>query len=223
MEFRKTELNEIKRGKKKAFYDEKTIYSVLVSTEICHIAFNHNGKAIVQPINFGRMGNKLYLHGSYLNRMTNAIIETKEVCLNVMVLDAMKLTRSAFHHSVNYRSATIFGSVKELTENREKLIGLESIINHFIPNRWEHCRKPNIKELKATRVIEITIETASAKIADSPPTENKKDLKLDYWAGTIPVKTVYENPIPDEFMDDSISTPNHILEFVGIKSKNNAS
>ena len=221
MEFRKTELNEVKRGKKKAYYDKRTIYSILDSTEICHIAFNYNGKAIVQPINFGRMDDKLYLHGSYLNRMTNAIIEAKEVCLNVMVLDAMKLTRSAFHHSVNYRSAMIFGSVKELTANREKLIGLESIINHFVPSRWEHCRNPKGKELKATRVIEITIESASAKIADTPPTDNKEDYKLDYWAGTIPVKAVYGNPIPDEFMDDSIGVPKHILEFV--ENKNNAS
>ena len=167
------------------------------------------------------MGDKIYLHGSYLNRMTNAIIEAKEVCLNVIVLDAMKLTRSAFHRSVNYRSAMIFGSVKELTANHEKLIGLESIINHFVPSRWEHCRKSNEKELKATKVIEITIESASAKIADTPPTENKEDYKLDYWAGTILVKAVYGNPIPDEFMDDSIGLPKHILEFV--ENKNNTS
>ena len=167
------------------------------------------------------MDDKLYLHGSYLNRITNAIIEAKEVCLNDMVLDAMKLTRSAFHHSVNYRSAMIFGSVKELTANREKLIGLEIIINHFVPSRWEHCRNPKEKELKATRIIEITIESASAKIADTPPTDNKEDYKLDYWAGTIPVKAVYGNPIPDEFMNDSIGVPKHILEFV--ENKNNAS
>ncbi len=219
MKFNTTELNEVKRGKKKAFYDEKTIYSILDSTAICHIAFNHNGKAFVQPINFGRTGNRLYIHGSHQNRMTNAIIEAKEVCLNVMVLDAMKLSRSAFHHSVNYRSAMVFGSVKELTKSQDKLLGLKSIINHFVPTRWEHCRNPNEKELKATRVIEITIESASAKIADTPPTDNEKDTIVDYWVGTIPVKTVYGDPIPGKCMDSTIGVPEHISAFV--ERKNN--
>lgn len=214
MEFEKTELNKVKRGKKKASYNKKTIFSILDSTEICHIAFNFNNRPYVQPINFGRMDDKIYIHGSYQNRMTNALLEAKEVCLNVIKLDAMKLTRSAFHHSVNYRSAMIFGSVKELTENEDKLIGLKSIINHFVPDRWEHCRKPTEKELQITRVIEINIESASAKIADMPPTDNKSDLTLDYWAGTIPVKTIYQRPIPDQFTDSSKNIPDHVLTFI---------
>lgn len=150
MKYKKTELNEVKRGAKKASYDKETIYSILDATEICHIAFIYNNKPFVQPINFGRNGDKLYIHGAHTNRMTDALIASKELCLNVMILDAMKLTRSAFHHSVNYRSAMIFGSARELTENNEKLEGLKSIINHFVPNRWEYCREPNEKELKAT-------------------------------------------------------------------------
>ena len=213
MEFQKSTLNEIKRGSKKASYDRKVIYEILDATEVCHIAFIDNGKAFVQPINFGRNENKIYIHGSQNNRMTNALLETKEVCLNVMILDAMKLTRSAFHHSVNYRSAMIFGRVIELTNNKDKLTGLKSIINHFVPNRWEHCRKPNEKELIATKVLEISIETASAKIAITPPSENKSDLNLNFWAGTIPVKTIYESPIPDRFMKDNAKIPKHIINF----------
>ena len=211
MEFKKTSINQVKRGLKKAKYDKKTIYAILDSTEICHIAFTYNNKPFVQPINFGRKEDKIYIHGSLQNRMTNALLKTNEVCLNVMILDAMKLTRSAFHHSVNYRSVMVFGSVKELFTKEEKLTGLKSIINHFVPNRWEHCRKPTDKELDATKVLEITIETASAKIADTPFKDNKKDLVLDYWAGTIPVKKVVEKPIPDEFVNSD--TPKHILDF----------
>lgn len=217
MEFQKTKLNEIKRGAKKASYDSKIIYEILDATEICHIAFVYNGKAFVQPINFGRNEDKIYIHGSKKNRMTNTLLEAGEVCLNVMILDAMKLTLSAFHHSVNYRSAMIFGRVTELTDNEDKLIGLKSIINHFIPNRWEHCRKPNEKELMATKVLEISIETASAKIADTPPSDNKSDLDLDFWAGTIPVKTICEYPIPDQFMDNNTKIPEHIINFYNNK------
>ena len=219
MEFKKQEINEVKRGAKKATYDKKVIFSILDEAEICHIAFLHNGKAFVQPINFGRDDDKIYIHGSTKNRMTNVLLETKEVCLNVMILDAMKLTRSAYNHSVNFRSVMIFGSVRELTNNDDKIKGLKSIINHFIPNRWENCRKPNEKELKATRVLEIKIETGSAKIADTSPSDKKTDLDLKFWAGTIPVKTIYKEPIPDEFMkNDKTDMPHHILEF--IKNKN---
>ncbi len=219
MEFRKSEINEIKRGAKKATYNKKTIFSILDNTEICHIAFLHQGKPFVQPINFGRDGDKIYIHGSTKNRMTNALLESKEVCLNVMILDAMKLTRSAFNHSVNYRSAMIFGHVRELINIEDKIKGLKSIINHFIPNRWENCRKPDENELAATRVLEIKIETASAKIANTPPKDKKNDLELDFWAGTIPVKTIYGDPIPDEYMaGDKQNIPNHIVEFLEKKN-----
>jgi len=218
MKFKKSEINTVKRGAKKATYDKSEIYSILDETEICNIAFIYNNKPFVQPINFGRLDDKIYIHGSLKNRMTNALLETEEVCLNVMILDAMKLTRSAFHHSVNYRSVMVFGFVKELTSDKDKLNGLETIINHFVPNRWEYCRKPNQKELKATRVLEITINTASAKIANTPPIDNKNDLNLDYWAGTIPVKKVYDFPISDEFIKNKTEIPKHILDFV--KEKN---
>ena len=213
MEFQTSKLNEVKRGAKIATYDKNVIFSILDATEICNIAFIYEGKPFVQPINFGRNGGKMYIHGSHKNRMTSALIEAKEVSLNVMILDAMQLTRSAFHHSVNYRSAMIFGSVKELTENRDKTEGLKSIINHFVHNRWKHCRKPNEKELNATRVLEISIETASAKVSDSKPNDNKSDLDLKFWAGTIPVRRVFEYPIPDESMKENTKIPKHILDF----------
>tara|TARA_B110000858_G_C17674139_1_gene413328 strand:+ start:69 stop:728 length:660 start_codon:yes stop_codon:yes gene_type:complete len=217
MEFNKSKLNTLKRRAKKASYNKELIHSILDATEICHIAFTHENKAFVQPINFGRKNNKLYLHGSYKNRMTQALLKEKEVCLNVTLLDAMKLTRSAFHHSVNYRSVTVFGSVKELTTEESKLEGLKCIINHFVPNRWEYCRKLDAGELKATRVLEIHITTASAKIADSPPGDNKADLDLVYWAGTIPVKTSYGYPVSDAFTAKDTEIPKHILDFYNNK------
>ncbi len=217
MEFIKTELNKVIRGANKANYNKDEIYSILDATEICNIAFNFKGKAFVQPINYGRNGDSLYIHGSTKNRMTNALIESGEVSLSVMILDSMKLTRSAFHHSVNYRSVVIFGKVRELTSNKGKLTGLKSIINHFVPNRWEFCRKPNEKELKATKVIEIKIETASAKIANTPFKDNKADYNLDFWAGEIPVKAAYGYPIPDKELKQGIEIPSHVLDFYNKK------
>jgi nitroimidazol reductase NimA-like FMN-containing flavoprotein (pyridoxamine 5'-phosphate oxidase superfamily) len=213
MEYEKSELNKIERGKHKASYDKKLIHSILDSSEICSVAFNFNGKAFVQPINFGRSGDTLYLHGSHQNRMTTALLNSGEVCLSVFYLDSMKLTRSAFHHSVNYRSVVVFGKVRELNTNEEKLIGLKAIINHFVPNRWDYCRVPNENELKATRVLAIDIKSASAKIADAAPQDNMEDYELNYWSGEIPIKTICEFPIPDKKLKEGISIPQHVLDF----------
>ncbi len=211
MEFKKTKLNTLKRGLKKANYDRDVIHSILDANEICNVAFNIEGRAHVQPINFGRCGEFLYLHSSLKNRMTTALIDSGEITLSVMVLDAIKLTRSAYKHSVNFRSAIIFGKVRELESNEEKLNGLKAIINHFVPERWNHCRHPNLKELNSTRVIEIEIESASAKISDNPPEDKNEDYDLDFWSGTIPVKMICEYPVADEKLKPGVEIPPHVL------------
>ena len=213
MEYKKTTDNTVKRGAKRAQYNKEEIHKILDKCNVCYIAFMFDGKPFVQPISYGRKGEKIYIHGSIQNRMTSAILNSKEVCLNVTILDGMLLTRSAFHHSVNYRSVVIFGEPHELLENEDKLIGLKAIINHFVPDRWNHCRKPNKNELKATRVIAIDIINASAKIKNAPPEDNPEDLDLDFWAGTIPVKTICEMPVAEEKIDKSIPLPKHIKTF----------
>ena len=209
-DYQKTKINTVRRGSKKAKYNKDTVHSILDAVEICHIAFIVDGKPFVQPINFGRKDGFLYLHGSPKNRMTNALIESGKATLSVTIIDAMKLTKSAFNHSVNYRSAVVFGKVRELHTNEEKLEGLKAIINHFVPERWEHCRRPDKDELLATRVLEIEIETASAKIADTPLEDKERDLELDYWSGIIPVETNYRDPISTK---NSNSPPEHVLDF----------
>jgi len=213
MKFKQSSRNKVIRGKKKASYDKELIYGLLDRCEVCTVAFTIDGLAHVQPINFGRAGDKLYLHGHVKNRMTTALIEHGEVCLNTMYLDALKITRSAFNNSVQYRSVTVFGKVRELIPHEEKLVGLKAIVNHFMPDRWDHCREPNKKELNATRVLEIEIESAAAKIADTPPEDKEADYQTDYWSGLIPIKTIAENPIDDELLKQGIDTPQHILDF----------
>ena len=220
MDYEKSKLNQVKRGWKKASYKQQDVFDILDASEICHIAFNYEGRAFVQPINFGRHEDKLYVHGSYKNRMTTALVDAEEICLNVMVLDGMKLTRSAFHHSVNYRSVMVFGTVRELESDEDKLIGLKAIINHFVPNRWEHCRPPDDKELKATRVLEISIDSASCKIANTPTEDKEMDLSSPYWAGIIPVQSHLAKAIPSEDLDASIELPEHISDFIESKNAN---
>jgi len=213
MEYTKSDLNLVKRGAQKSTYNKEEIYNILDSSLICTVAFIVDNRSIVQPINFGRTGDTIYLHGSLKNRMTYAIIEAGEAALNVFHLDSMKLTRSAFHHSVNFRSAVIFGKVRDLQTNEEKIEGLKSIINHFVPDRWKHCRFPTDNELKATRVIAIDIETASAKITSTPPSDNKEDYDLDFWSGEIPIKTICKSPIPDAKLREGINIPEHVTDF----------
>ncbi len=213
MDYKKIEKNTIRRGAKKASYNRDTIHTLLDASVICNVAFNVDGQALVQPINFGRNDEFLYMHSSLQNRMTSALIESGEVCLTVSFLDSMKFARSAFHHSVNFRSAVVFGKVRELVTKEEKLLGLKSIINHFVPDRWDNCRSPNDKELKATRLIEIEIESASAKIAEGPSSDNKEDIELDFWAGQLPIKTICEHPIPSTDLPEGKKIPEHILEF----------
>jgi nitroimidazol reductase NimA-like FMN-containing flavoprotein (pyridoxamine 5'-phosphate oxidase superfamily) len=219
MQYQKTNRSTVKRGAKRATYDKEVIHSILDAGSICFAAFMFEGKPFVQPINYGRKNETLYMHGSLQNRMTTAILAADEVCLNVTLLDGMLLTRSAFHHSVNYRSAIVFGKARELITNEEKLEGIETLINHFVPNRWQHCRKPTGNELKATRVIAIDIISASAKTKNTAPNDNEEDLSLDFWAGTIPIKHICEKPFSDERTDASKPIPEHVLAFYE-KNKN---
>ena len=213
MEYQKNTNNTVKRGAKRATYDKDSIHKILDACNTCFMAFMFEGKPFVQPVNFGRKGETLYIHGSLQNRMTTAILETDQICLNVTLLDGLILTRSAFHHSVNYRSVVVFGKPVELKTNEEKLEGLEALINHFIPDRWQHCRKPTDDELKATRVIAIDIISASAKTKNTPPNDNPEDMNLDFWAGVIPVKTIPDMPVSDEKIDPSMPIPEHVLAY----------
>ena len=213
MQYQQTKYNTVKRGAKRATYDKQVIHSILDASNICFMAFMFEGKPFVQPINYGRKNETLYMHGSLQNRMTAAVLAADEVCLNVTLLDAMLLTHSAYHHSVNFRSAVIFGKARELKNDEEKLEGIEALVNHFVPDRWQHCRKPNDKELKATRVIAIDIISASAKIKNTLPNDNEEDLNLDFWAGVIPIKHICEKPLADERTDALKPIPEHVLAF----------
>jgi nitroimidazol reductase NimA-like FMN-containing flavoprotein (pyridoxamine 5'-phosphate oxidase superfamily) len=136
-----------------------------------------------------------------------------DICLSVAHIDGLVLARSAFHHSMNYRSVVVFGKA-QLVGDEGKNEALKAISDHLIPERWEEVREPNAKELKATKVLEITIDEASAKIRTGGPNDDKEDYELDIWAGEIPLKNVAQEPIPDEKMKTGLQVPQSVLGYL---------
>ena len=212
-EYQKSKLNRVKRGANRATYDVEKINNILDAGFIGYVSYIFQGKAISIPMAYGRNGNKIYLHGSQANRMLTSLLEAKEMSMTVMHLDALVLARSGFHHSVNYRSATIFGNAKNVEDKKEKMAGLICFMEHMMPGRWEGVREMNQKEFDRTLVVEMEIETASAKIRDVGVSDEPEDINLPVWAGLMPIKQVAEYPISDKDLPKNIEIPNHVLDY----------
>lgn len=202
-EFPKTPRNKVKRIPKRGQYDKATIYEILDATFLCHAGFVVDGQPFVIPTSYGREGDKIYLHGATTSRMLVNLKKGIPICLTVTHLDGLVLARSAFHHSMNYRSAVVFGTAKEVPAE-EKDHALFVISENILKGRWEESRKPNAKELKATTVLSLEIENASAKTRTGPPGDEKEDYELPIWAGVVPVQPVWGTPIPDPLLSEGI-------------------
>ncbi len=209
----KSKLNRIKRGHIRASYDVEKINTILDTGFIGYVSYIYQERAITLPMAYGRKDNKIYLHGSQANRMLLALLEAKEMSMTVMHLDALVLARSGLHHSVNYRSASLFGSVKKLTNPKEKEAALYCFMEHMMKGRWDGIRPMHQQELNRTLVVEMTIETASAKIRDVGVADEPEDYDLDIWAGLVPLKQVSEYPIADEGLSKNIKIPKHVLDY----------
>ena len=205
MNFEKTERNKVKRIPERGHYDKETVYGILDSAFLCHVGFVANDQPFVIPTLFGRSGDQIYLHGSSASRMLNDLSKGIPICLTVTHVDGLVLARSAFHHSLNYRSAVVFGTAVQLTGD-EKEKGLFVISEQFLQGRWEETRLPYEKELKGTSVLRMEIESASAKIRTGPPKDEPEDYELPIWAGVVPVTTKYLTPDPDPKLDAGIET-----------------
>ena len=208
-EFPKTERNKVKRLPKRGHYDPETIYKILDDHFMCHVGFVIDGQPFVIPTSYGREGNTLYLHGSSKSRMLMNAEKGIPVCITVTHLDGLVLARSSFNHSMNYRSAVIYGQAKKL-EGEDKEKALFIISENILQGRWDEARVPTEKELKATTVLSVEIESASAKIRTGPPGDDKPDYELDVWAGVIPIKATMEPPIPDPVLREGIPVPSSV-------------
>lgn len=188
--------------RKRGHYDRATIDAILDAGVVCHVGFAVRGAPVVIPTLYWREGDHLYLHGSIASRMLDTA-RRSPVCVTVTHIDALVLTRSAFHHSVNYRSVVVFGEPEEVTDPAEKTERLRTFMEGLLPGRWDRLRPVKPKELKATRLLRLPLDEASAKIRSGPPADDKADLDWPAWGGLIPIETKARAPVPDEHVKDA--------------------
>ena len=176
-------------------HEFETIHAILDAAFLAHVGFQMESQPFVIPTLYGRDEDKLYLHGSAASRMLRGLETGLPACVCVTVVDGLVLARSAFHHSMNYRSVVAFGTARKIEGAEEKTRALRVISEHLIAGRWSDVRGPSDKELKATSVLEFSIEEASAKIRTGPPVDDEEDYSLPVWAGVLPLRLEAKAPV----------------------------
>jgi len=188
---------EVKRLTKRGVYDKAQIHAILDEGYLCHVGFVVEGQPYVIPTGYARAGDRIYIHGSAASRMLRTLDQGVDVCLTVTLVDGFVLARSAFHHSMNYRSVVVLGKAHLVTAHDEKLNAMHLFTNHIVPGRWEEVRRPTEQELKATSVLSLPLDEVSAKVRTGPPIDDEEDYALPVWAGVVPIRTQVEQPVPD--------------------------
>ena len=211
--FPETERTTVRRMPKRASYERAVVEAILDEGLICHVGFVIDGQPYVIPTIHARVGDRLYVHGSAASRMLRAVQEGIPVCVTVTLLDGLVLARSAFHHSINYRSVVILGTAVEVTDRTEKFAALKAVVEHVVPQRWEDVRWPSEQELKATIVLKLPIEEVSAKVRTGPPIDDEADYQLPCWAGEIPLRLVAQMPVPDPRLDPFTVPPAYVRDY----------
>ena len=195
--FTPTDRTKVHRLPKRAVYETAQIHAILDEGYLCHVGFAVDGQPYVIPTGYARSGNRVYIHGSAASRMLRSLDRGVDVCLTVTLLDGFVLARSAFHHSMNYRSVVALGKARLVTDAEEKRKALERFTNHIVPGRWDEVRLPTDQELKATSVLALDLDEVSAKVRTGPPVDDDEDYALPVWAGVVPVRTEFGDPISD--------------------------
>ena len=208
-----TERTTVKRLPKRGHYDRDTIAAIVDEALICHVAFVVEGSPVVIPTIHTRIGDTLYFHGSAASRMLRSLRNGVEACVCVTLLDGLVMARSAFHHSMNYRSAVVFGTAHEVTGREEKLRVLDALVEHVARGRSRDARPPNEAELKQTLVLALPISEASAKIRTGPPIDDEEDYSMKIWAGVLPLKLTPQAPIADERLQAGIEPPDYLANY----------
>ena len=211
-ELKRTERTRVKRIPDRGRHDRETVNAILDEALIAHVAFMKDGEPAVLPTAHWRMGDTLYIHGHSKNAMLHAA-KDEPISVCVTLLDGLVLARSGFHHSINYRSVVIFGTAQVVTDPDEKTEALKVFTDKIAPGRWDEIRGPNTQELKATMVLSIPIEEASAKIRTGPPVDDEEDYALPVWAGVVPISQVAGQAEPDERMAAGTPEPDYLDHF----------
>ncbi|MBW3657477.1 MAG: pyridoxamine 5'-phosphate oxidase family protein [Actinobacteria bacterium] len=197
----------VRRLPDRGAYDRAGVHAVLDAGFLCHLGFAVDGQPYVIPTLYGRDGDVVYVHGSAASRMLRQLAGGVAACLTVTHVDGLVLARSAFHHSINYRSAVVLGSATLVDDPDEKLRALEVVTDQVVPGRWAEVRGPSAKEDRATAVLRLPLDECSVKIRDAGVGDDVEDLELDVWAGVVPLATVPGAPVPDPGLRAGIPVP----------------
>jgi hypothetical protein len=192
-----TERTQVKRLPKRGVYDREQVHAILDEGFICHVGFVSDGQPYVIPTGYARAGEQIYIHGSAASRMLRALGEGVPLCVTVTLVDGLVLARSAFHHSMNYRSVMVLGQARLVTDPEEKQAALSHFTNHIMPGRWDAVRLPYDPEMKSTTVLALPLDEVSAKVRTGGPIDDEEDYALPIWAGVLPLRPQFGEPLPD--------------------------
>jgi uncharacterized protein len=210
----KSPRTKLRRIPKRGAHDRKTIDAILDEAMVCHLGFVHDGRPAVIPTLHARVGDEVLVHGSAASRALRALATGIDVCLTVTLIDGLVLARSAFHHSVNYRSVVLYGTARPLTEKEDLERALEAFTEKLVPGRWADVRWPTRKELKGTAALALPIVEGSAKVRTGPPIDEDEDYALNTWAGVVPMRIETLAPEPDPLLREGIEAPPYVSTLV---------
>jgi nitroimidazol reductase NimA-like FMN-containing flavoprotein (pyridoxamine 5'-phosphate oxidase superfamily) len=200
------------RAAQRASYDRELVHAVLDEGRVCHLGFVRDGAPVVLPTLYGRVGERLYVHGSTGSRPLRSAADGTglPVCLTVTLVDGLVLARSAFHHSLNYRSVVVHGTARPVRDAEERRAALDALVDHVVPGRAADCRPGDAKELAATAVLALDLAEVSAKVRSGGPSDEPEDLALPHWAGVVPVSVTHGTPVPAEDLRRGTDVPDYL-------------
>jgi len=211
--FPQTSRTNLKRLPKRGHFDRDTVYAILDEGFICHIGFVVDGQPFVIPTGYARVDDNLFVHGSQASRMLRTLANGIDACVTVTLVDGLVLARSAFHHSINYRSVVVFGRATLVEDRKEKDSALFAFSEQVIRGRWNDVREPTESELKQTTVLRLPLTEASAKVRTGPPIDDEEDYSMSTWAGVIPLRLVAGEPIADPRLPPGTDVPTYAINY----------
>ena len=209
--FAPTDRTDIRRRKERARYDAETVHAILDEAFVCHLGFAVDGRPWVFPTAFARIDDSVYVHGAVGNFGLRSLAGGAEVCITVTLVDGLVLAKSAFHHSINYRSVMLFGRAEAVTDLDEKARAMDALVDHIVPGRADDCRAPTPSELRETLILRVPLTEASAKVRTGGPVDDEEDLALPYWSGHLPLTTVPGQPVGGRV--DSPPAPDYVTRW----------
>jgi nitroimidazol reductase NimA-like FMN-containing flavoprotein (pyridoxamine 5'-phosphate oxidase superfamily) len=213
-EFVTTPRSQVKQIGKRARYDRETVYAIVDEALVCHVGFVEEGQPVVIPTLHAREGDRLLLHGAVESRLVRHVQAGHPLCVSLALVDGLVLGKAACSHSLNYRSAVLFGRGRLVEGEEDKLRALERLTERLMPGRWQEVRQPNAQKLKATAIVAIDIEEASAKVRAGPPADSGRDRELPVWAGVVPLRQVAGPPIGADDTGPEFPLPESVAAYL---------